>query len=48
MSSTLTAFVLGRLASQVARLLRGKHKAVFAPHVDTGDSSSSSTRPKSH
>jgi large subunit ribosomal protein L13 len=29
--------VLGRLASQVARLLRGKHKAVFAPHVDTGD-----------
>jgi large subunit ribosomal protein L13 len=29
--------VLGRLASQVARLLRGKHKPVFAPHVDTGD-----------
>jgi large subunit ribosomal protein L13 len=29
--------VLGRLASQVARLLRGKHKAVFAPHIDTGD-----------
>jgi large subunit ribosomal protein L13 len=29
--------VLGRLASQVARLLRGKHKAVFAPHADTGD-----------
>jgi large subunit ribosomal protein L13 len=29
--------VLGRLASEVARLLRGKHKPVFAPHVDTGD-----------
>lgn len=29
--------VLGRLATQVARLLRGKHKAVFAPHADTGD-----------
>ena len=29
--------VLGRLASQVAVLLRGKHKATFAPHVDSGD-----------
>lgn len=29
--------VLGRLAVQVATLLRGKHKASFAPHVDTGD-----------
>jgi large subunit ribosomal protein L13 len=29
--------VLGRLASQTAILLRGKHKPVFAPHVDTGD-----------
>lgn len=29
--------VLGRLATQVANLLRGKHKATFAPHVDTGD-----------
>jgi large subunit ribosomal protein L13 len=29
--------VLGRLASQTAILLRGKHKTVFAPHVDTGD-----------
>lgn len=28
---------LGRLASQVARLLTGKHKATWAPHVDTGD-----------
>jgi large subunit ribosomal protein L13 len=32
-----TDVVLGRLASQSARLLRGKHKAIFAPHVDTGD-----------
>lgn len=29
--------VLGRLASQTAILLRGKHKPTFAPHVDTGD-----------
>lgn len=29
--------VLGRLASQAAILLRGKHKVTFAPHVDTGD-----------
>jgi large subunit ribosomal protein L13 len=29
--------VLGRLASEVARILRGKHKPIFAPHVDTGD-----------
>ena len=28
---------LGRLASQTAILLRGKHKPTFAPHVDTGD-----------
>lgn len=32
-----TDVVLGRLASQAARLLRGKHKAMYAPHVDTGD-----------
>ena len=32
-----TDVVLGRLASQVAVLLRGKHKASFAPHVDGGD-----------
>lgn len=32
-----TDVVLGRLASQAAQLLRGKHKAIFAPHVDTGD-----------
>ncbi|HET9898119.1 MAG TPA: 50S ribosomal protein L13 [Streptosporangiaceae bacterium] len=29
--------VLGRLASHTATLLRGKHKPIFAPHVDTGD-----------
>jgi large subunit ribosomal protein L13 len=28
---------LGRLASEVAVILRGKHKPIFTPHVDTGD-----------
>jgi large subunit ribosomal protein L13 len=28
---------LGRLAAQVAAILRGKHKPIFAPHLDTGD-----------
>ncbi len=32
-----TDVILGRLASHVAILLRGKHKATFAPHVDGGD-----------
>jgi large subunit ribosomal protein L13 len=32
-----TDVVLGRLASHVAVLLRGKHKPIFAPHIDTGD-----------
>ena len=32
-----TDVVLGRLASHIAVLLRGKHKPSFAPHVDTGD-----------
>ena len=32
-----TDVVLGRLAVQTATLLRGKHKAIYAPHVDTGD-----------
>lgn len=32
-----TGQVLGRLASQAAVLLRGKHKAIFTPHMDTGD-----------
>ncbi len=29
--------ILGRLATEIAVLLRGKNKAIFAPHVDTGD-----------
>ena len=29
--------VLGRLASEVAKILRGKHKPMFTPHMDTGD-----------
>ncbi|MCY4069491.1 MAG: 50S ribosomal protein L13 [Acidimicrobiaceae bacterium] len=29
--------VLGRLATEVATLLRGKHKPTYAPHIDTGD-----------
>ena len=29
--------VLGRLATEAARVLRGKHKPMFAPHLDTGD-----------
>lgn len=28
---------LGRMATEVARILRGKHKAIFSPHIDTGD-----------
>jgi large subunit ribosomal protein L13 len=32
-----TDVILGRLASQSAQLLRGKHKPIFAPHADTGD-----------
>lgn len=32
-----TDVVLGRLATHVATLLRGKHKATFAPHIDNGD-----------
>lgn len=32
-----TDVTLGRLAVTAATLLRGKHKAIFAPHVDTGD-----------
>ncbi|MGC1951091.1 MAG: 50S ribosomal protein L13, partial [Gammaproteobacteria bacterium] len=28
---------LGRLASEIARRLRGKHKPIYTPHVDTGD-----------
>ncbi|MDP7034740.1 MAG: 50S ribosomal protein L13 [Planctomycetota bacterium] len=29
--------VLGRLASRVARVLQGKHKPIYTPHIDTGD-----------
>jgi large subunit ribosomal protein L13 len=29
--------VLGRLASEVAQILRGKHKPIYSPHLDTGD-----------
>ena len=29
--------ILGRVATEVARVLRGKHKPIFAPHIDTGD-----------
>ncbi len=29
--------VLGRLASEVATMLRGKHKAIYSPHLDAGD-----------
>lgn len=29
--------VLGRIASEIARRLRGKHKPIYTPHVDTGD-----------
>lgn len=32
-----TDHTLGRLASEIANVLRGKHKPVYTPHVDTGD-----------
>jgi large subunit ribosomal protein L13 len=32
-----TDAVLGRMATRIANLLRGKHRALFTPHVDTGD-----------
>ena len=32
-----TGLTLGRLASKLAHRLRGKHKAIYTPHVDTGD-----------
>ncbi|MBU9727743.1 50S ribosomal protein L13 [Diplocloster modestus] len=32
-----TGHTLGRLASEVAKVLRGKNKPIFTPHVDTGD-----------
>ena len=33
---------LGRLAAQVASVLKGKHKPMYTPHMDTGDTSSCS------
>jgi large subunit ribosomal protein L13 len=32
-----TDLVLGRMSTEIARILRGKHHALFTPHVDTGD-----------
>ena len=32
-----TGYTLGRVASEVAKVLRGKNKAIFTPHIDTGD-----------
>lgn len=32
-----TGHTLGRLSSEVAKVLRGKNKAIFTPHIDTGD-----------
>ena len=32
-----TGYTLGRLASEVAKVLRGQNKAIFTPHIDTGD-----------
>ena len=32
-----TGFTLGRLASEVAKVLRGKNKPTYTPHIDTGD-----------
>lgn len=32
-----TDLVLGRMATRVAEILRGKHRAIFTPHVDTGE-----------
>ena len=29
--------ILGRLASEIAKILRGKHKPMYSPHLDTGD-----------
>ena len=33
----VTGYTLGRLASEVAKVLRGKNKPIFTPHIDTGD-----------
>ncbi|MCX7835722.1 MAG: 50S ribosomal protein L13 [bacterium] len=36
-SMNADGITLGRLSSEVARILRGKHKPIWSPHVDTGD-----------
>ena len=33
----LTGYTLGRLSSEVAKVLRGKNKPIFTPHIDCGD-----------
>src|SRR5699024_5010491 len=32
-----TGHTLGRLSSEIAKILRGKHKPIYTPHIDTGD-----------
>jgi large subunit ribosomal protein L13 len=32
-----TDMILGRMATEIATILRGKHKPIFTPHIDTGD-----------
>ena len=32
-----TGYTLGRISSEIAKILRGKNKAIFTPHIDTGD-----------
>jgi large subunit ribosomal protein L13 len=32
-----TGYTLGRLSSEIAKVLRGKNKAIYTPHIDTGD-----------
>ena len=32
-----TGHTLGRLSSEIAKILRGKNKPIFTPHIDTGD-----------
>ncbi len=32
-----TGYTLGRLSSEIAKVLRGKNKPIFTPHIDTGD-----------
>jgi len=32
-----TGYTLGRLSAEIAKILRGKHKPIYTPHIDTGD-----------